>query len=214
MTELRRRRGRPLYARLALSVALVGSALAAADLVTAGADGSFVLLSAVNTFGWGALLLSARAGARHERQNRRGPWRWAAEWRDRRQSLAPVRCMSRVAELVAGGDSASFVVLDVARALVELLGLRDCRYEPGVGSGLRPALRHGELTLYGLSWSALDRGLPSGGFELAVVARGQLEGRFVCLPQRGRRPVAEDRLLAASALVDQVASAQLIERVA
>jgi hypothetical protein len=79
------------------------------------------------------------------------------------------------------------------------------------GSGVRPVLRHAQLTLYGVSWSVLDRGLPAGGFEVPVVARGRLEGRFVCMPGR-RHSVAEDRVLAASGLVDQVASAQLVDR--
>ena len=50
--------------------------------------------------------------------------------------------MGRVAEEVAGGDSASFVVLDVARTLVDLLDLADCRYEPASGPSGRPVLRH------------------------------------------------------------------------
>ena len=63
----------------------------------------------------------------------------AAEQRsDCRRSLASVRSMSRVAEQVADGDSASFIVLDVARALVELLDLGDCRYEPTPGPSGRP----------------------------------------------------------------------------
>lgn len=134
--------------------------------------------------------------------------------RDCRQSLVSVRSMGRVAEEVAGGDSASFVVLDVARTLVELLDLADCRYEPASSASGRPVLRHGgELEYRGVRWSPSQIGLPDKGFDLLMVARGHLVGRFVCLPRR-RWAVPEDRVLAATALVDQAASAQLIERVA
>jgi hypothetical protein len=216
------RHGRPLPERLAGHVALVGSTLVVADLVTDGPGRTFGALSTVAAFGWGAYLgaplgrggwAGARGVGRRRPRRRPGPWRRAATWWDGRRSLVAVRSMSQVAEQVAGGDSASFVVLDVARALVELLDLRDCRYARGPGDGTRPALRHGELHLHGARWSAVRTGLPEAGFELPVVARGRVEARFVCLP-RHRRPVMEDRVLAASALVDQVASAQLIERAA
>lgn len=137
----------------------------------------------------------------------------AEERRDCRQSLVSVQSLGRVAEQVAGGDSADFVVLDVARALVELLDLRDCRYEPASGESGRPVLRHGgELEYRGVRWDPSQIGLPEKGFDVPVVARGHLMARFVCLPRR-RRPVQADRALAACALVDQAASAQLIEPV-
>jgi hypothetical protein len=156
-----------------------------------------------------------RARASTRRRYRRPRRQSAAEARrDCRQSLASVRSMGRVAEQVAGGDSASFVVLDVARTLVELLDLADCRYEPASGASGRPVLLHGgELEYRGVRWSPSQIGLPDRGFDLPMVARGHLVGRFVCLPRR-RWAVPEDRVLAATALVDQAASAQLIERVA
>jgi len=120
-----------------------------------------------------------------------------------------------MAEQVAAGDSASFVTLDVARALVDLLGLRDCRYETyteAVSAGSpRPVLRHdGELEMRRARWSPVPIGLPPNGFDIILSVRGRPEGRFVCTPRR-RTPIAEERVLAALALVDQAASARLIE---
>jgi hypothetical protein len=164
----------------------------------------------------GPLWRRTRAPAAAARRVRRRPLRQsaAAARRDCRQSLVSVRSMGRVAEQVAGGDSASFVVLDVARALIELLDLRDCRYERSSGGVTgRPVLQHGGALDYrGVRWSPVHIGLPEKGFDLPMVARGQVVGRFVCLPRR-RHPIQEDRVLAASALVDQAASAQLIEHV-
>ena len=157
----RARHDRPLHTFRLAAAAPAGSALVVADLVTGGLGRSFGALSTVAAFRVGALLSTPSvpvpgptlaAGAGNRPRRRPSPWRRVAERRDGRRSLASIRSMNRAAEQVAGGDSASFVVLDVARALVELLGLRDCRYEAGPGSGVRPVLRHAQPTLYGVSW--------------------------------------------------------------
>jgi hypothetical protein len=119
-----------------------------------------------------------------------------------------------VAHEVAEGDGAEFIVIDVARSLVELLDLRDCRYETApLAEDARPTLvQGGELELAHVRWSPMQLGLPQGGFDLVLAARGQTLGRFVCEP-RVQHTVSEDRLLAALTLADQAASARLIEAV-
>jgi hypothetical protein len=201
-------------------VALVGVALAAAlvaDAVASGPARPLLVAVAVAAFAAGATvtpwLRSRRPGVASARRHHPTRRSRAEARRDCERSLMSVRSMGRVAEQVAGGDSASFVVLDVARTLVELLDLEDCRYEPGGVPTGRPVLRHGgEMELWGVRWSPVMIGLPEKGFEIEMVALGLAVGRFVCLPRRRGR-VQEDRVLAALALVDQAASAQLIERV-
>lgn len=208
------------------TVLLAGGAAAAVVVASTAAAGSGGrgALSVLAAFLAGAAAMTLVQRARQAPGARPPARRWrnlarrqsaAAARRDCRQSLASVRSMGRVAEQVAGGDSASFVVLDVARALVELFDLADCRFEHAAGGVTgRPVLLHGgEFTYRGVRWSPVDIGLPENGFDLPMVARGQVVGRFVCLPRR-RRPIPEDRVLAALALVDQAASAQLIEHVA
>jgi hypothetical protein len=222
--------GRIERAVLAAGGLVAAAGALVAGVAIAGVRGAFAVLALAAAFGlgvsagpaWRRLRGAGRgaagapgAGPHHHRRPRRPRRQSPAEARrDCRQSLVSVRSMGRVAEQVAGGDSASFVVLDVALALVDLLDLRDCRYEPASGESGRPVLRHGgELEYRGVRWSPTQIGLPEKGFDLPLVARGHLVARFVCLPGP-RRPVPEDRVLAALALVDQAASAQLIERVA
>jgi hypothetical protein len=132
--------------------------------------------------------------------------------RRRARALDCLRSVGRVAGEVAGGDSASFIQIDVARSLVDLLDLQDCRYEaaPCQASG-RPVLEHpGWFTWGDVGWSPFQLGLPTRGFDLLVTARGHVVGRYVCLP-RHHRPAREDSVLAALTLVDQAATAELID---
>jgi hypothetical protein len=144
---------------------------------------------------------------------RRHRW-WPVGFRRPRLPLGPLRSVGRVAQEVADGDDAEFILLDVARTLVELLDLDDCRYETApLADASRATLVHGgELELQQLRWTPMQLGLPERGFDLLVEARGQTLGRFVCSP-RHRRTIGEDRVLAALALVDQAASARLIASV-
>jgi len=204
---------RTVIAVAALAVAV----LLGADLVASGPARPLLVATAVLGFLAGAVVApwvrARRPGAASARRRHRTRRSRAEARRDCERSLVSVRSMGRVAEQVAGGDSASFVVLDVARTLVELLDLDDCRYESGTRPTGRPVLRHGgEMELWGVRWSPVMIGLPEKGFDIEMVALGLAVGRFVCLPRR-RSPVPEDRVLAALALVDQAASAQLIERV-
>jgi len=144
----------------------------------------------------------------------------SATWRVRQALRRPrgldcLRSVGRLSEEVACGDSASFIRIDVARTLVELLDLRDCRYEtaPYLPS-TRPVLQHpGWLTIGPVGWSPVHVGLPEHGFDIVVEARGLPVGRFVCAPRRAGH-AHEDSILAALALVDHAAMACLIEAAA
>jgi uncharacterized protein DUF4118 len=126
--------------------------------------------------------------------------------------------LRRVAGEIAEGDVGGLVALDVARGLVDVLRLSDCRFEvpPLDDDATRhmPVLRRGgELELSGVRWDPCRVGLPAEGFTVPIVARGRAEGRYVCVPRRRRRPT-EEEIGVAVALADQAASALLLDSVA
>jgi hypothetical protein len=139
--------------------------------------------------------------------------------RPRHESAAQhLHTVGRVAGEIADGDVAGLVVLDVARSLVELLRLRDCEFElPPFAAETRPAkpslVRTGELELFGVRWDPTMICLPDGGYYIPIVARGRVEGRYVCTPRRSWRP-PEERVAVAVTLADQAASALLLDSVA
>jgi hypothetical protein len=121
----------------------------------------------------------------------------------------------RVAGDIAEGDTAGLVVLDIARSLVDVFRLRDCRFEVApLPLSERPVLlANGELALDGVRWSPIGIGVSDKGFDLPVIARGHLAGRFVCQP-RTRISVSREQLAVALTLADQAASALLLADVA
>lgn len=115
----------------------------------------------------------------------------------------------RLAGLVARGSASAEVVDTAQKELVDLLHLRECRFEAvpftnlvegptlerqGMISGGRyRATRQGDLELE----------LSPDGVVLPVLARGQLVGRFLLEPAPGTGASLEERIVAV-ALADQV----------
>lgn len=115
----------------------------------------------------------------------------------------------RLAGLVARGAASAEVVETAQKELVDLLHLRECRFEAvpftnlveaptlerqGMISGGRyRATRQGDLELE----------LSPDGVVLPVLARGQLVGRFLLEPAPGTGASLEERIVAV-ALADQV----------
>jgi hypothetical protein len=98
---------------------------------------------------------------------------------------------------------------------VEVFRLRDCRFELApLALSERPVLLwDGELALDGVHWSPIGIGVSDKGFDLPVIARGHLAGRFVCQP-RSRIAVSREQLSVALTLADQAASALLLANAA
>jgi hypothetical protein len=148
---------------------------------------------------------AARWHTRRMRRALRGRWVEASEH---------LGTVGRVAADIAEGDDAGLVVLDVARALVDVLDLRDCSFEPlPLAPAARPVLLHcGEVEYRGVRWDPARIGLPTAGFHVPVAARGRVVGRFDCVPRRSV-PVRRDRVQVAVTLSDQAASALLLAAV-
>jgi hypothetical protein len=114
-----------------------------------------------------------------------------------------------IAELVAEGEPAEFVVMAVARELRELLGVRDVRFEsaPLVPDAKPIAVieQTGAVRIGQIAWGADSMGLP-GPTEIAVQSGGRVWGRFVLEPTPGLGVPFERRIVAV-ALADQVGAA-------
>lgn len=114
-----------------------------------------------------------------------------------------------LAEMIASGEPADFVIIAVASELRELLDLKDCRFErtTGEGTGHPPRLeRSGDVTWGRVTWGVHSMGLPSREVELRVEGQGHVYGRYLLVPTPGR-PVSFERRLVAVALADQVGAA-------
>ena len=118
-----------------------------------------------------------------------------------------VGLLYEVSELVASGTPATAVREQVSSALVDLLHLRNCRYEDG--PSVRPAMRldhDGRVLLGGRVWGVEHMGLPGPEIELLVQHRGETLGRFVLTPTPGYEVPLQPRVVAV-ALADQVGAA-------
>jgi hypothetical protein len=111
------------------------------------------------------------------------------------------------AAAVATGESATFIVMQVAAQLIDLLFLRDCRFDPAGSSHPGASMtQNGDVFLAGMRWGVEKMGLPGSEVELTVEYQGRFFGRYVMVPTPGR-PVSRERRVVASALADQVGAA-------
>lgn len=120
--------------------------------------------------------------------------------------LAGIRAAT---EAVSGGESATALIKDVARQLVRVLGLSECRFEHGVyGVGGPARLRHdGEVEWRHEVWDAERSGLPADvDIELIVETGGRLKGRYLMRASAAAHPTRSQRLVAVT-LANQVGAA-------
>jgi hypothetical protein len=118
-----------------------------------------------------------------------------------------VEVLHSVAELVASGAPQHEVLAVVRQDLIDLLDLRDCRYE--MTAPARPRFRiesTGDVLLGGAPWAVHVQGLPGPEIELPVIQGGKTVGRFVLTPTPGQ-PISRERRVVAVALADQVGAA-------
>ncbi|MCT9933788.1 DUF4118 domain-containing protein [Planotetraspora sp. A-T 1434] len=111
------------------------------------------------------------------------------------------------AELTQTARSPSRVVDHVKKQLIDLLGLRGCRFEYGTLLGHPPRLEQdGTVTVGRRHWDADTRGLPGEEVELRIFGNGHFYGRFMLQPTPGTVPSQQARLVAVI-LADQAGRA-------
>jgi hypothetical protein len=112
-----------------------------------------------------------------------------------------------LSELAASGSPAHEVIERARSELIELLHLRDCRFQFGLPEG--PVLRmerDGQVILGGGVWDVHRMGLPGPELVLVTQNRGQTLGHFMLKPTPGF-PVSLQRRVVAVAIADQVGAA-------
>jgi K+-sensing histidine kinase KdpD len=115
-----------------------------------------------------------------------------------------VSVLHSVSELVASGASRQEVTAVVRAHLIELLHLRDCRFEANAAERPRFQIEStGDVFLGGSLWGVDRLGLPGPKIELPVYSAGTTAGRFVLTPTPGL-PISRERRIVAVALADQV----------
>lgn len=113
-----------------------------------------------------------------------------------------------IAELVADGERADFIVMAVASELRDLLTLSDVRFERAPFDDERPIPtldRSGNVYIGAIEWGAESMGLPTT-VALSVDGNGLQWGRFILSPTAGL-PVPFERRVVAVALADQAGAA-------
>jgi K+-sensing histidine kinase KdpD len=112
-----------------------------------------------------------------------------------------------VAELVAQGESADYLIMIVGNELRDLLSLRDCRFEAQPGSKpIARIERNGAVVIGELRWGVHSMGFPGKEVELPIIGHGLVLGRYVLVPTPAE-PVSFDKRIVAVALADQVGAA-------
>jgi hypothetical protein len=95
--------------------------------------------------------------------------------------------------------------MSVRAELIDLLGLRDCHWEPGTPPADLPTLRNtGWLeadTIHRFRGDGFE--LPEGGFALPVRAHAHVLGHLFCLPA-GFRGISLEQRRVAVALADEL----------
>jgi len=112
-----------------------------------------------------------------------------------------------VSDLVARGESSEMVVAAAQADLVELLLLKDCRFEPySRPDGRAQLLRNGEVELGDQRFDVEHDGLPDDEIELLVQSHDHTYGVFVMAVGEHRGVSIEQRVVAL-VLADQVGAA-------
>ncbi|MET8623809.1 DUF4118 domain-containing protein [Kitasatospora sp. NPDC004669] len=111
------------------------------------------------------------------------------------------------AAVMARSKPAPAVVDHVRAELVDLLGLRSCRFEHGSLLGRPPRLEpDGSIVVGRKTWATDELGMPPEEVELRVFGNGRYIGRFMLDAVPGSWP-SRQALLVAVTLADQAATA-------
>jgi hypothetical protein len=101
------------------------------------------------------------------------------------------------AALAQSARSPEAVIERVREQLIDVLGLRECRFEYGVLMGHPPRLeRDGSVMTRNGRWPVDQSGLPDEEIELRTFGNGQYYGRFMMTPRADAKPSLQARLVA------------------
>jgi GAF domain-containing protein len=116
------------------------------------------------------------------------------------EGLAAVQSVS---ELVAAGAAAKPVIDAVRDALVPLLHLESCRFDPSGAAVTVPFIERPGFVSYSVyRWDAADQGLPPSPVTLPVRSGGRLLGRFMLEGPIVPVHIDDQRLMTAVVLAD------------
>ena len=134
-----------------------------------------------------------------------GSWRRRALAASTRR-LHGSRALEAVAAQLASGTQPDDIWVAIRAALIEALGLADCRFEPGATPSVHAIPRSGSL--FGESMRLGPHGfeLPVGGAAIAVAYAGRTLGHIILVPGRDAGSQRDIRQVAV-ALADEYAVA-------
>ena len=118
--------------------------------------------------------------------------------------LAQIHESAVLAQSAASGQA---VVDHVRKQLIDVLGLRDCRFEYGMLIGHPPRLEQDGTIVTRHSHIDVElAGMPAEEVELRTFGDGQYYGRYMLTPTPGSKPTRQARLVAVT-LADLVGRA-------
>ena len=127
-------------------------------------------------------------------------------WQAASDATRYVAMLHDLADLVASSAETDAIIDATNSSLVELLGLRDCAFDPTLADPpLARIEANGEVVHVGMRWPAREIGIPGPQAEIVAQWRGRVIGRFVVTPTPGF-PVSQERRVVAVSLVDVVAA--------
>jgi hypothetical protein len=123
------------------------------------------------------------------------------------QYVAMVHELTDLAEVSANG------LLERAETmLMELLGLRECHFDPRPSDPpMARILSNGEVVHVGMHWPVSEMGIPGPEAEISTQWHGRALGRFVIVPTPGE-PVSQERRAVAALLATIVAAGLASDR--
>jgi K+-sensing histidine kinase KdpD len=106
-----------------------------------------------------------------------------------------------------GRVSSSAVIERAVPSLVQLLDLRECRFERQPSEPpMARIMTSGEVLHVGMQWPVGELGIPGPEAEIVAEWRGRALGRFVITPTPGE-PISRERRVVAALLASVVAAA-------
>jgi K+-sensing histidine kinase KdpD len=118
-----------------------------------------------------------------------------------------VDMVRNLTELANGTAPSSVVIERAVPSIMQLLDLRDCRFERAPSDPpMARIMSNGEVTHVGLDWPVNQMGIPGPEAEIVAQWRGRDLGRFVITPTPGE-PISRERRVVAALLVSVVGAA-------